>query len=79
MIVSGKGAEVAPAGIVTVAGTVTRLGSLEVTLTTRSLANAAGMVIVPLTVPWPTVALVGTRGRQQGGQDIEGVAVAGVH
>ena len=56
----------APAEIVTVAGTVTRLGSLDVTLTTRSLGNAAGMVMVPLTTPCPTVALAGIVGVSRG-------------
>ena len=62
MIVNGNGAEVVPAEIVTVAGTVTRPGSLEVTSTTRSLDNAAGMVSVALTVPAPTVTSVGRTG-----------------
>ena len=47
MIVRGNGAEVSPAGIVTVAGAVTRLGSLEATLTARSLPSAAGMLTLP--------------------------------
>lgn len=60
MIVIGSTAEVWPARMVTLAGTVSRFVSLEARLTTRGLAKAVGMVTVPSTVPTPSVALAGT-------------------
>ena len=62
MIVSGNVAEVCPAGMVMLAGADTRLGSLDVTLTIRSLVSAWGIVSVPSTSPAPTVTFAGTTG-----------------
>ena len=59
-IVIGSGIEVCPAGMVRLAGTAARLVSLEARLTTRSVFKAAAMLSVPLTVPSPLVALLGS-------------------
>ena len=45
--------------MVTLAGTVTRLGSLEVTVTVRAPPKAVGIVSVPASVPTPSVASLG--------------------
>ncbi len=60
MIVTGTGAETCPAGMTTVAGTESRLGSLEARLTVRSLVKAFGILIAPATTPIPSRASVGT-------------------
>ena len=55
MIVTGNGAEVWPAGIVMVAGTVTRLVSLDVRLTTSRFPKPPGFQR-PVTTPSPSLA-----------------------
>ena len=79
MIVIGREIKVWPAGIVSVAGTVRRVGSLDARLTVRLLVSAKGMSSQPVTVPSPSVAPVGkeraTAGRRQ---RVERVARAGV-
>ena len=48
-----KGAEVEPAGMVTVEGTARREGLLEERLTTRGVGSVPEMEMVPLLQVWP--------------------------
>ena len=59
MIVRSKLAEVNPARIVALVGTVTRSGLPEVIFTARSLLTAVGILTDPVTVP-PSVTSAGT-------------------
>src|SRR5947207_1953786 len=62
------GTESCPAGITTLAGTVRRAGSLDVSVTVRSLAGGVATLTVPATLPAVSFAFAGTLTAMLGGR-----------